>query len=514
MKISILTLSLIIATTSLYSQWQVHLSDAADVANPVNYPLFEWYPDGHISVLPDGDEFIMFWAEYESHRSVGSSQFVEDQQALIPTFAVFGGRGNYDTYDNGGAWMMSVFRQQDDNFIGFFHAEDHWYPHTTNDIAWKSIGVAFSDDKGISWTEGNQIITSATPKPETPVWGGTGDCCVVWDHINNRWMCYFQEHLISMAISTDPDGAPGTWQKYYQGEFSQDGLGGLQSVLPGLEQFAGGNPSVHWNTYLSKWVMVWHRWAPAVIYIAVSDDGVTWENGQSIIDSEIGGRAWYPTIIGDTDVEAGQIAKIYYADIATDFSYRDFKVRTITFIDPDNTDPATAQIDFPADGSTISTGIVEIKASVENIKAAINKVEFYCNGNLVGTDTSFPFNMEWIPSELGSYAIKVVFTDNEGTTIESAEVNVNIDNILGLNNFNPKNDFLIYPSPSYGNLVIAELPSGHKVIRIFNSNLKLIHIVNSYAEKIEIDISNYAKGVYFVKLITDNQSFIKKILKL
>ncbi|MFH6768820.1 T9SS type A sorting domain-containing protein [Gaetbulibacter aquiaggeris] len=319
---------------TIYGQWQVELTAAEDVANPVNYPHIAYYPDGHISVLPDGNEYIMFWAEFESHRSVGSTQFVEDQIALQPNNAVFGRRGNFDTYDNGGSWLMSVFREQNNDFIGFFHAEDHWYPHTTNDIAWKSIGVTYSNDKGITWETGNQIITSATPKPATPTWGGTGDCCVVWDHINNRWLCYYQEQTISMAISTDPKGAPGTWKKYYFGGFTEDGLGGRQSPLPGLSSAPGGNPSVHWNTYLMKWVMVWHGWNPTNIYISVSADGIVWDTPKSIIVSEIGGRAWYPTIIGDTDVEAGEVAKIYYADIAPDFSYRKFKSRTITFFDP------------------------------------------------------------------------------------------------------------------------------------------------------------------------------------
>ena len=319
---------------TIYGQWQVELSAAEDVANPVNYPHFAYYPDGHISVIPDGNEYIMFWAEFESHRSVGSTQFVEDQNMLQPSNAVFGSRGNFDTYDNGGSWLMSVFREQNDDFIGFFHAEDHWYPHTSNDIAWKSIGVTYSNNKGITWQTGNQIITSATPKPATPTWGGTGDCCVVWDHINNRWLCYYQEQTISMAISTDPKGAPGTWKKYYFGGFTEDGLGGRQSPLPGLSSVPGGNPSVHWNTYLMKWVMVWHGWNPTNIYISVSADGIVWDTPKSIIVSEIAGRAWYPTVIGTTDVEAGQVAKIYYADIAPDFSYRNFKSRTITFSDP------------------------------------------------------------------------------------------------------------------------------------------------------------------------------------
>lgn len=322
-----------------YGQWQVQLSNSENVANPVSYPLWTWYPDGHISVVPDGSEYIMFWAEFESHRSIGTTQFVDGQYTLQPSNSVFGSRGNFNTYDNGGSWLMSVLRKPNNlpnssDFIGFYHAEDHWYPHTSNDIAWKSIGVTYSKDKGKTWEIGKQIITSSTPKPALPAWGGTGDSCVVWDHINNRWMCYYQEHTISMAISTDPEGAPGTWKKYTNlFPFTEDGLGGFQSPLPNLSSVPGGNPSVHWNTYLNKWVMVWHGWSPANIYISVSANGINWDTPKMIIVSEQGGKAWYPTIIGVTDVEAGRVAKIYYADFATNGS-RKFKSRTITFFDP------------------------------------------------------------------------------------------------------------------------------------------------------------------------------------
>lgn len=402
----------------LYGQWQVELSDAVDVANPVNYPHFAYYPDGHISVLPDGSEYIMFWAEFESHRSVGTTQFVEDQTALQPGNAVFGRRGNFNTYDNGGSWLMSVFRRQNDDFIGFYHAEDHWYPHTTNDIAWKSIGVTYSNNKGKTWQAGNQIITSATPKPATPTWGGTGDCCVVWDLVNSRWLCYYQENTISMAISTDPQGAPGTWKKYYFGGFTEDGLGGRQSPLPSLASVPGGNPSVHWNTYLLKWVMVWHGWNPTSIYISASDDGITWDTPKSIIVSEIGGRAWYPTIIGNTDVEAGQVAKIYYADIAADFSYRNFKSRTITFMDP------SLSVDEQAN-----------------------------------------------------------------------------------------NDFFISPCPSKERIKLNGLPFGDKEILIYNVTGQLVYKENYKLNDIEINIKSFASGLYYVKVIVENQSAIKRFIK-
>ena len=405
---------------TIYGQWEVQLSNAEDVANPVGYPHMAWYPDGHISVLPNGNEYIMFWAEFESHRSVGTTQFVDGQYALQPSTAVFGSRGNFDTYDNGGSWLMSVLRKPNSNdLIGFYHAEDHWYPHTTNDIAWKSIGVTYSNDNGITWETGKQIITSYNSKPATPTWGGTGDCCVVWDHINSRWLCYYQEQTISMAISYDPVGATGTWKKYNPSGFTEDGLGGWQSPLPGLSSVPGGNPSVHWNTYLNKWVMVWHGWSPANIYISVSTNGINWDTPKMIIVSEQGGRAWYPTIIGVTDVEAGQVAKIYYADFAQDGGSRKFKSRTITFFDPN----------------------------------------------------------------LSVYDQKL------------------------------NNDFLISPCPSEENIKLSRLPSGNKEIFIYNATGQLVYKDDFKGSNVEINIKRFASGLYYVKVLVENQSINKRFVK-
>ncbi|MDF1548700.1 MAG: T9SS type A sorting domain-containing protein [Bacteroidales bacterium] len=499
--------------TAIYGQLQVQLSEPENVNNPVNYPHFAYYPDGHISVIPDDLEYIMFWAEFESHRSIGKSQFVEDQITLDPTNAVFGSRCNYNTYDNGGSWLMSVFREQGDELIGFFHAEDHWYPHTSNDIAWKSLGVTYSTDEGKTWSTGSQIITSPTAKPATPTWGGSGDCCVVWDHINNRWMCYYQENWILMAISTDPKGAPGTWKKYYNGAFTEDGLGGQHTKLPGLSSASGGNPSVHWNTYLDKWVMVWHGWSPPVIYISASADGVNWETPQAIILRTIdptNGKVWYPTIIGETDTEAGQIAKIYFAEFANSTRY--FRTQTITFIDPDNTSPASAQINLPIDGSTISTEWVEITASVNNVKAAIAKAEFYADGVLIGSDNSFPYQFNWQPSEKGSFTINAIFTDTDGAIVESGNVTIVFDYNVGFNNYE-KRDFLIYPCPSSDHIVLDELPAGKKEIQIYNVNQQLVYQKLSGSNQVNVDISEFAIGTYFLKIKADNSVLCKKFVR-
>jgi hypothetical protein len=296
--------------------WSIHLGQKTYV--DINHlPYYRWIPDGHISVLPDGEgKYVMYWSEFSNSRTTGDSQFPEDQITLDPVDPVFGGRvgneGPSNGYNDGGSWLMSVHRHEGDTLIGFYHGESHWYPRDGDFTAWKSICLAYSYDNGYTWEDQGPIVTSNTPKPETRRWGGAGDCCVIWDPENNRWNCYHQEHNIRLAVSYDPLGAPGTWKKYYNGEFNEDGLGGMSTPISNLSSVGGANPSVHWNTFYNKWFMVYHGWDGG-IYVTLSSDGVDWEYPTKIISKNSYNR-WYPTIIGETDTEAGRLARLYYAE--------------------------------------------------------------------------------------------------------------------------------------------------------------------------------------------------------
>ena len=202
--------------------WDFVIGNPTLVPNNPDVPIYQWFPDGHISVVKDGpDNWMMFWAEFESYRSIGSSPYPEAQITLSPNTKVFGERGG-SSWDNGGSWLNSVFRLSGEDVVGFYHAEDHWYPLNPEGIAWKSIAVTYSNDNGVTWTPGQQIITAWKLKPVIPEWGGAGDHSVVWDHVGLRWVCFYQEQVengeaqIHVAISTDPLGAPGTWLKWWQ----------------------------------------------------------------------------------------------------------------------------------------------------------------------------------------------------------------------------------------------------------------------------------------------------------
>jgi hypothetical protein len=166
-------------------------------------PVYPWFPDGHISMLPEGNSFQMYWAGSSSYRSIGPS--ISSQQRDPTTGSALSKGPSTNDFDNGGAWLMSVFRQSGNNLIGFYHGEDHNWPGYSNpgNIAWKSMAYCSSTNNGVSWTKGGQIITSPTAKPTSPTWGGSGDGCVVYDARNARWVAFYQENWIYSAISTN-----------------------------------------------------------------------------------------------------------------------------------------------------------------------------------------------------------------------------------------------------------------------------------------------------------------------
>lgn len=313
--------------------WNWSLGPSFLVPNAPDAPNYRYMPDGHIASLPDGQgRSMMFWSTSEDYRSVGSSPFPESQKRLLPDVRVFGypGGPDNDQWNNGGSWIMAVTRTAGNRLLTFYHAEYHWTPKDSAGIAWKSIAVATSKDNGCTWTSLGQIITSHTPVPASPVWGGCGDDCAVWDPASRRWFCFYQENWLCMAVSPDPLGAPGTWKKYYKGSFSQAGLGGLNSPIPKLERRSGTNPSVHYNTYLHRWIMVYGGW-DGVLYISGSPNLIDWDDPKPIARTELGGGLANPTIIGQSDTRAGRTARLYYQDYSAGEKTKQFRVRSIAF---------------------------------------------------------------------------------------------------------------------------------------------------------------------------------------
>ncbi len=283
-----------------------------------------YWPDGKLIPVRKGNEWQLFWGESTDALTVSVSPFPEDHIEFLTQDSKIWGKefSRIDGFNDGGSWFISVFPLDGSgSYVGFFHAESHW---DASGIAHKSIGVAYSDDYGATWRDPEPIITDSRPKPSEPDWTGLGDGCVIWDQTNSRYICYYQGKIDSganalcMAASSDRNGAPGTWKKWDGNDFTipahdeTTGLGGKNIPVDGLAAVPGANPSVMWNTFLDKWVMVYASWAKA-IYMSTSTDCTSWSSPVKITGST-DSPACYPNLISeDGDLTGGETVQMYWS---------------------------------------------------------------------------------------------------------------------------------------------------------------------------------------------------------
>lgn len=276
----------------------------------------DYFPDGKLIPVRKGEKWQMFWSEYVSYLTEAESPWPEDHIADLTSDKVVFGKGisKVENLNENGSWFIGVFPQdQEGHYIGFFHGESHF---GTDGVAYKTIGVAYSDDYGRHWRNAAPAVIGDKPKSECDNWSGTGDGCVIWDAANSRYICYYcsvsNSSKISMAAS--PSGASGTWKKWDGNDFTVEGydartgVGELEKPVEGLSRVAGGNPSVMWNECLHKWIMAYHSWGK-LIYFSTSEDGINWSTP---VSSRVQGC--YPNLISSSgDLVGGQEIKMYFS---------------------------------------------------------------------------------------------------------------------------------------------------------------------------------------------------------
>ena len=252
-------------------------------------------------------------------------------------------RGNGTLYDEGSWWIMSAFRlaetsQQSvnqDHMIGFEHNEDYWQnTGVATDCTYKSIGVRYSDDLGLSWTRSLPILTSRK-QPDDPKecdgYTGIGDFAAMWQPIKKEWIVYAQAGPLVMSRSSDPLASPGSWENYDPvNSTTAPGFIGPASGQPlahgDLETIPGSNPSIIYDEITNKWHMVWAKWGGGLAY-ANTQDLYRWSKPIMILPSVTGNggspNAIYPSLIGtegDALTTNGK-AMLYFTSTNTQASF-------------------------------------------------------------------------------------------------------------------------------------------------------------------------------------------------
>ena len=114
----------------------------------------------------------------------------------------------------------------------------------------------------------------------------------------------------------------------------------------------------------------------------------------------------------------------------------------------------------------------------------------------------------------GLYYITYNCTDASGNKATPIRRYVNIYTPTGINSKGASDLFAVYPNPNNG-LVNVELnieEATTATIMVFDANGKVVYQgnnVNPINNKIQLDLSNNAAGIYFIKLVTDKYSISK-----
>ena len=260
--------------------------------------------------------------------------------------------GSKGSFDNGYAGLSGVYIYPRDptgrTIYGFYHAEDQEDMPSLSGLAppgfHASVALALSNDGGETWKKHGLILTSDKPKGWTAYAGqgatGVGVPGFVLDPNGEYLYAFYSDYSARdgrgvqtcLARSKVSDGppVPGTWQKFFEGNFSEPGLGGRETPVLDISHLDQANASqahVVYSEDLDRYVMVvvfnfWKEWKRtrgplrqpiprsmpgfnSGIYVLYSEDAIHWTDPHRLIRAGVAPKtgspiSWEPTIIWDT----------------------------------------------------------------------------------------------------------------------------------------------------------------------------------------------------------------------
>ena len=184
--------------------------------------------------------------------------------------------------------------------------------------------------------------------------------------------------------------------------------------------------------------------------------------------------------------------------------------------DVPNKDPEI-EITSPEDGAIFLLGDeIPLTANASDPEGKLDKVNFKIDGNFYKTDSRRPFANTFTPTKAGTYVIGARAFDKDGLSFEKT-VTVTVETTLSSESFlNPSSldNIKVYPSPASSVLHITGLKKQPTGMSIIDLSGKVIMDINQTKNNPSIDITNLAKGFYFLKIYSQSKqktiSFIKK----
>ena len=248
-------------------------------------------------------------------------------------------------------WVESAWMDADGILFAWYHHEPEGLCGNASLLTSPEIGAAISFDGGKTLEDLGIILKSGEHlncgTRNAYFAAGHGDFSVVPDLDHKYFYFIFTNYggardeqgiAVARMAYEDRFGPAGAVWKLRDGDWKEPGLGGrMTAIYPAQKSWESENPdsfwgpSVHWNTYLKKYVVLmnhaccdpgWPQEGIYISYVADLGDPSTWGKPTKLLEGEkIGFRAgFYPQVMGleegETDSVSGWYARLYIQGIS------------------------------------------------------------------------------------------------------------------------------------------------------------------------------------------------------
>ncbi|MGB4817580.1 MAG: Ig-like domain-containing protein [Saprospiraceae bacterium] len=171
----------------------------------------------------------------------------------------------------------------------------------------------------------------------------------------------------------------------------------------------------------------------------------------------------------------------------------------------------------PVNNARVPANIpVGISATATDPDGSIRKVEFFVGSVLIGVDSTFPYSVNWIPTDLGFHAVFAKSIDNDGKfTFDDPHVIEVVPNTTAVENHESPLQISLFPNPIQDELKLSfsAIPISGGRIELRDALGKLWKSLAIKEQHMQLDLSELANGIYFVTVILNHQKLTKKIIK-
>lgn len=148
-----------------------------------------------------------------------------------------------------------------------------------------------------------------------------------------------------------------------------------------------------------------------------------------------------------------------------------------------------------------------------------------CVGETVTLQASGAATYQWLTPAVYIQAAQAIVSPNTTTTYSltgtdangctnTSNITISVSGCTGINTVaNNSGDIKVFPNPSKGEFVIEMGTTYDKTIEVVDFTGKVIQSSKTSSAKVNVNINNYANGIYYVKVISNGGVDVIKVVK-